>query len=139
MIPATDPQTSLFSDIWRSFRSLPGWVQIWVALVLVPVNMASLAFLDEPTGVWVAVLANGAMLANLPVMLNERGFSKLMAVPHLLPWTLLLVLIAFIQPSPADPWGIYLWILFAVDLLSLAFDYPDAVKWFRGDRSIARR
>ncbi|MCY0094524.1 hypothetical protein [Hoeflea ulvae] len=129
---------SLIAEIWHSYRSLPGWVQIWVAFVLVPVNAASVAFMDEPMGVWVAMLANGAMLANLPVMLHERGFSKLMAVPHLLPWSALLVLIIWIQPL-AGAYGLYLWGLFATDLLSLMFDYPDAVKWWRGERGVAGR
>jgi hypothetical protein len=72
-------------------------------------------------------------------MVHERGFSKFMAVPHLIPWTLLVVLIAIIQPPLEGPFGIYLWTLFAVDLVSLIFDYPDAVKWFRGERDVAGR
>ena len=39
---------NLIAEIWQSFRSLPGWVQIWVAFLLVPVNMASL--LDRGSG-----------------------------------------------------------------------------------------
>jgi hypothetical protein len=27
------------NDIWRSLRSLPVWVQIWVVGILVPVNV----------------------------------------------------------------------------------------------------
>lgn len=36
-------------DAWRSFRSLPGWVQAWVPW-LVAVNVASLGQRDHPTG-----------------------------------------------------------------------------------------
>lgn len=35
---------TLFLDIWRSYRALSLWVQIWVNVILVPVNIASLAF-----------------------------------------------------------------------------------------------
>jgi len=139
MNPPPAAPKPLIADIWHSFRSLPGWVQIWVALILMPVNMASAAFIHEPAGLWIALLANGAMVLNLPVMVRERGFSKFMAVPHLIPWTLLVVLIAIIQPPLEGPFGIYLWTLFAVDLVSLIFDYPDAVKWFRGERDVAGR
>ncbi|AKI01124.1 hypothetical protein IMCC20628_02426 [Hoeflea sp. IMCC20628] len=139
MNPASDQQRSLILDIWQSYRSLPGWVQIWVAFVLVPVNVASVAFIEEPLGLWVAVLANIAMVLNLPVMLYERGFSKLMALPHLIPWTLLLLVILVIRPPLTDLYGYYLWVLFAVDFISLVLDYPDAVKWLRGDRAVAGR
>ena len=42
MTAATQPTTNAFQDVWISFRSLPVWVQFWVALILMPVNMASL-------------------------------------------------------------------------------------------------
>lgn len=139
MTPASGSQRSLILDIWQSYRSLPAWVQIWVAFVLVPVNIASLAFIEQPLGLWVAVLAIIAMLPNLPVMFYERGFSKLMALPHLIPWTLLLLLILVIRPPLTDLYGYYLWVLFAVDFISLALDYPDTVKWLRGDRTVSGR
>ena len=34
------------NDIWRSLRSLPLWVQIWVAGILVPVNVLPFFLLD---------------------------------------------------------------------------------------------
>lgn len=139
MTSASGRQRSLILDIWKSYRSLPGWVQIWAAFVLVPVNVASVAFIEEPSGLWVAILANIAMLSNLPVMLYERGFSKLMALPHLIPWTLLLLLILVIRPPLTDLYGCYLWGLFAVNFISLVLDYPDTVKWLRGDRAVAGR
>ena len=38
----------MIGDIWNDFRTLPLWVQIWVTVVLVPVNFVPLAFLDQP-------------------------------------------------------------------------------------------
>jgi len=125
-------------DIYNSFRAMPLWVQIWVAFVLFPVNMASLFFVGEPMGIWIAVLAIGGMLPNLPIILYDRGFSKLMAFPHLLPWTILVGWILFARPEGSENFAIYLWILLMVDLVSLGFDYPDALKWLRGDRKPAR-
>ncbi len=129
----------MIMQIWKSFRTMPLWVQIWVAVILVPVNMASLLFLDEPSGLWIAFLANIAMMLNLPVMLYDRGFSKLMAFPHLIPWTILVAWLLFARPEATGAYDTYLWLLFVVDAISLAFDFPDAVKWWRGERMPAGR
>ena len=96
--------------------------------------MASLFFLQEPGGIWVAALANLAMILNLPVMLYDRGFSKLMAFPHLIPWTLLVVLLIFRRPEVTGAYDTYLGILLGANTLSLLFDYPDAWRWLRGQR-----
>ena len=118
---------------------MPGWVQVWVAGILVPVNMASLYFYDQPQGMWIAFLAIIAMMMNLPVMLKDRGFSKLMALPHLLPWTILIIWLAFFRPLGSEAYNTWLLILLVVDTISPAFDYPDAIKWLKGDRAAAGR
>jgi len=125
-------------DIWKSFRAMPAWVQIWVAILLVPINMAAIFFIGQPSGVWIAVLAIGAMMLNVPVMFYDRGFSKLMAFPHLIPWTILVLWIAFSRPVGSAAYDTYLWILLIANVISLAFDYPDALKWLKGDREPAR-
>ena len=127
----------IFLDIWRSFRALPLWVQFCVAGILVPVNSAAIFFVLQPSGSWVALLAIGAMLPNIAIMLYERGLSKMMAWPHLLPWSALVLWLLLAMPEGSAGYGAYLWILLAVDALSLAFDYPDALKWLKGDRTIA--
>jgi hypothetical protein len=127
----------VFLDIWRSYRSLPLWVQIWVAGILVPVNGAALFFLFEPSGIWVAALAIGAMLPNIALMFLERGLSKMMALPHLVPWGVLVLWLLLAMPEGSPAYTSYLWLLLVVDGLSLLFDGPEALKWLRGDRRIA--
>ena len=131
----------MIADIWNSFRALPLRVQLWVALILVPVNAASLGFLAHPGGGWIALLAVGAMLLNLPIMLRERGLSKAMAWPHLLLWPplLLLVLYRLQFGAPTPGFARYLWLLLAVDLVSLLLDFRDARHWLRGERQVAGR
>ena len=126
-------------DIWQSYRRLPLWVQLWVALILVPVNAASLVFWGAPMGAWLAVMAIGAMLLNGVIMLFERGFSKMMALPHVLIWTPLVLLTLWLlaKGDLAAGYARYLMFLLAVDLFSLALDYADTVKWLRGERHIA--
>jgi hypothetical protein len=130
----------MIADIWRSFMRLPLWVQVWVAVILVPVNMAPLLFYQEPYAVWIAILSVGGMMPNLPIMLIDRGLSKRMALPHLVIWTPLVILLVWLLTGlvGADPLYMnMLALLLVVDLVSLAFDYPDAFKWWRGDRDIA--
>ncbi|MCP5088142.1 MAG: hypothetical protein GY952_15225 [Rhodobacteraceae bacterium] len=127
-------------DIWNSFRSLPIWVQIWVGIILVPVNMLALAFLSAPGGILIASLAVGGMAPNALLMLWERGLSKAMAFPHLVIWTPLLFVVGLMligaELTPGYRW--FLMVLFATDAVSLAFDYPDALRWVRGERKVAR-
>lgn len=125
-------------QIWQSYRRLPLWVQLWVALILVPVNAASLFFVTQPAGAWLALMAVGAMLCNGVLMLVERGFSKVMALPHVLIWTPMLGLILWLLAQDiADGFRTYLLILLAVDVVSLILDFIDTRKWLSGDRKIA--
>ena len=119
---------------------MPLWVQLWVAVILVPVNLATLLFWSEPLGNWVAALAVGGMLPNMGILAVERGFSKAMALPHILIWTPLLVVILALLDDPAlisvEYWR-FLWLLLVVDIASLGFDFADAWKWWKGDRAVA--
>tara|TARA_R110000851_G_scaffold61364_4_gene141474 strand:- start:1157 stop:1543 length:387 start_codon:yes stop_codon:yes gene_type:complete len=125
-------------QIWQSYRRLPLWVQLWVALILVPVNAASLFFLTHPAGAWLALMAVGAMLCNGVLMLVERGFSKVMALPHVLIWTPMLGLILWLlNQDIAESYRSYLIVLLAVDVVSLILDVIDSRKWLSGDRKIA--
>jgi hypothetical protein len=128
----------MIQQIWQSYRRLPLWVQLWVALILVPVNAASLFFVTQPAGAWLALMAVGAMLCNGVLMLVERGFSKVMALPHVLIWTPMLGLILWLLTQDiADGFRTYLLILLAVDVFSLILDVIDTRKWLSGDRKIA--
>lgn len=128
----------MLMDIWKSFRALPTWVQIWVAYLLVPINMAAVFFLDQPKGNWIAILAIGAMILNIPIIFKDRGFSKLMAFPHLIPWSILVIWIALARPAGSDAFDTYLSALLVTNVISLLFDFPDAVKWWKGDRMASR-
>ena len=131
-------------SIWQSFNRLPLWVRGWMALILMPANLATLAFLNAPLGNIIAFLAVGGMALNMPILLIERGFSKLLAAPHILAWSPLCGFIAWMLWSNAND-GLmlpeqyiqFLIALLVVNLVSLAFDIPDTFKWVNGDRAIA--
>lgn len=127
---------------WASFRSLPGWVQLWVSCILVPVNAASFALLDTETGRVVALAALLVVASNVPIMLWARGMTKLMAVPHLFIWGPLqwLLIAKMRQVAGADamsqPEQAYAIVVLMVNGISLAFDALDSCRWLKGDRDV---
>lgn len=121
---------------------MPLWVQLWVALILVPVNLAPLLFLDRIEGPLVAVLAAGAIAFNAVLLLIERGFSKAMAFSHLVLWPPLVIGIALLAlrgDLPPGGFGQFLGALAVVNAISLAFDLRDGWLWWKGDRAVAGR
>lgn len=128
---------SLMADIMTSFFSLPKWVIIWLLAVLGPVNMASLFFLNQPEGSFVAMLVVAGMVLSLAPIPFERGLSKLTAIGHLVPWTILVLYILLVRPEVGDAYDVYLTILAVVNSISLAFDYTDTYKWLKGERGVA--
>jgi len=69
----------------------------------------------------------------------RRGLGKVMALPHLIPWTILVIILLFFRPEGSEVYNNFLWILLVIDLISLGFDYTDAWKWVKGDREIPGR
>lgn len=133
------PAKMLAAEIWESFQRLPLWVRIWVALWLVPINLLSVAFLSSPNGLLIALLAVGGMAPNAVLMVVERGFSSLMAAPHLLIWPASIVVALNTALNHPDHGGfaLYLWLLAATNIVSLIFDVPDFIRWIKGKREIA--
>lgn len=128
--------------IWRSYRSLPLWVQVWVGGILVPANAAAFALTDTPSGYWAAWAAVLVVVTNVPIMWMEQGMSKLMSVPHLVAWIPLqaFLLLRLTGAAGATPMGqaelMLAVLLLVVNGISLAFDAVDSVKWWRGDRHV---
>ncbi|HQR70758.1 MAG TPA: hypothetical protein PLE54_09150 [Burkholderiaceae bacterium] len=141
----SDAIRSRLGEIWHSYRSLPLWVQLWVGLVLVPVNALSLALLDHWAGRAAALAALAVVATNLPIMWLERGMSRLMAVPHLLIWgplqgVLVLRLLERVGPLPvAAVECLFILTLLVVNGISLAFDALDTWRWLRGERAVPGR
>ena len=128
----------MIADIYASFRRLPIPVQAWVALWLAPIHIATLAFLGQTNGVLIAVLAIGGMAPNMLIMAKERGMSALMALPHLVIWTpLVVVALITLFSGVGTGYAIFLVLLLVTDVVSLLFDAKDFAAWRAGDRAIA--
>lgn len=131
--------SSRLTDCHHSFLALPGWVQVWVGAVLVPVNALPFFFLETPTARAAAAAAVFAVLTNLPIMLIERGMSRLMAIPHLIAWLPLLpYLAARLLFGPGLPLSeaLLAMALLLVNAISLVFDVLDTWCWLCGQRDI---
>ena len=128
----------MLTEVFQSFRRLPIAVQAWVALWLAPIHIATLAFLGQTNGVLIAALAIGGMAPNMLIMAKERGMSSLMALPHLVIWTpLVVVALITLFSGVGTGYAIFLVLLLITDVISLAFDAKDFAAWRAGDRAIA--
>lgn len=130
-------------QIWRSLRSLPAWVQIWVVGILIPVNAVPFFILDTWLGLAGSIAAAFVVGTNVPIMYWAGGMTRLMSLPHLFAWVPLQVLIpmrlmGMVGPGPATSGEWWLGVaLFAVNAVSLAFDLLDSWRWLRGAREVA--
>jgi hypothetical protein len=128
----------LHQRIWQSFRRLPLWVQLWLAIILIPVNLFSLLLLEHASGQLIAVAALLVLGSNTVLLYLQGGFSRLMALPHLLVWgPLQIFLLVYLMDAAADTREfVYLCVLLAVNGISLAFDLLDSWRWFQGGREV---
>jgi hypothetical protein len=126
---------NLLSDIWQSYLGLPTWVKIWVFLILVPVNIASIWFMGNPGSSLVVSFAIAGLLFNAIPIWFDRGFSSAMAIPHVIFWIpLTIILVNYLMISEVvltDNYRYFLIILMVCNLISLSFDIPDLFKWLR--------
>lgn len=123
-----------------SFRSLPAWVQVWVGLVLIPINVLPFFLLDTWSGRAGAVAALFVVATNVPIMWAAAGMSRAMSLPHLLAWIPLEIALALrlagaaggLPPTTAE---LALAVaLLVVNGISLGFDTLDSWRWLRGER-----
>ena len=129
------------ADIWRSWRSLPLWVQIWVAGILIPVNVLPFFLLESVVGQAGALAALLVLVTNGPLMWVYRGMNKVLSIPHLIAWgPLVIYLLMLLSESGfrADASRMELGLaalLLAINGISLMFDVVDSAKWLAGDRA----
>ena len=126
----------MLKDIWESFLKMPVWVSIWVFGCLVPMNVGSLLFLDEPLAVLIAVLAFAGFLPNFVLLAVDRAFTSRMAIPHIIGWLPLIPLGTYVllqySNESSGSYQAYLTVLLVVNSVSLVMDIPDAWRVFKG-------
>ena len=99
--------------------------------ILGPVNLAPLAFLNQPTGVLIAALAVGGMILTVAIVLAVGKFSKLAGAGHVLLWTPLVWILIFARPDGTAVYQTFLKALLVIDVISLGFDFNDVRIWLK--------
>lgn len=125
--------------ILRSNFSLPLWVILWIYLFLVPANLSGLLLLNYESGFWVAVLGAGAIAINVVILFLNGGFSKVLAISHLLLWIPLQIILFyryFLVPNLSSFEQNYILIILAINGISIAFDIYDTKEWVKGNRDV---
>lgn len=129
------PEINPFLGIWKSLLAVPLWVQLWL-VVMGAVNMASLAFLDQPSGELVAILVFAGVIIGVGIAIQARGFNRLVGVGHLIAWIPLVLIIIFARPEGTETYQIFLTMLAVVNTISILFDANDFRLWLAGDRAV---
>ena len=128
----------LLARIFRSLIAIPIWVLIWMFLFLIPANLSGFFMLDTVSGLWIALLGGGALAINTILVLINGGFSRVLALPHLALWLPLEIILiyryAFAEMAEGEAW-LTLMVLI-INGISLAFDFLDTLRWYRGDRGV---
>ena len=122
--------------IWKSYRSLPLWVQVWVGLILVPVNAAAFFMLPLPAAQYTAVAAVVVIVTNGPLLVYYAGMNRSLSIPHLIAWIPLEValLMRLLEGDPGLVEQVYAVLVLLVNAISLVFDALDSWRWLRGER-----
>ncbi|MEM9107084.1 MAG: hypothetical protein AAGC96_15630 [Pseudomonadota bacterium] len=129
---------TLVTRILRSLFSLPAWVIIWMLVLLIPANLAGLFMLDTVSGLWITLLGAGGLMVNLIPLVLNRGFSRVLAIPHLLFWLpleLILLMRILTAEMGAAEWWLTVVVL-VINGISLGFDIVDTRRWLQGERDV---
>ncbi|MEM6587794.1 MAG: hypothetical protein AAF641_05050 [Pseudomonadota bacterium] len=121
----TTQNTGRVASIMASYEALPTWVKIWMNFILGPINLGTLAFLNQPGGGLIAALAIGGMAMTVALVIANAGFKKIVAAGHVLPWVPLVAMLAFARPEGSDTYQIFLTVLLVANSISLVFDLND--------------
>ena len=121
--------TGRMASVMESYNGLPTWVKVWMNFILGPINLATLFFLNEPSGTLIATLAIGGMALVVALVVITGGFNKVVAAGHILPWVPLVLMIAFANPGGSEIYQTFLMVLLVINSISLAFDLNDVRLW----------
>lgn len=133
------PQTigQRFQHQWISFRHLPTWVQAWIMVLLMPVNLAALFFPLSGVALWVTLSFVFILVTNCSLLWMQSRLSRVMGLPHLVVWIPLEVYLLVqltSNPNLSAAEFTLAAVVAIVNAISIAFDLWDAYRWLKGDR-----
>lgn len=118
----------------------PGWLQYWLVWLMIGSIALPVALLFWRTTriAGVAALLTG-IAGELGIfwLFDRMGYVKLLGLPHIILWTpLAIYLVLLLRRDDLPTWP--RWITMAVlatVVISLAFDYLDALRYLMGERT----
>ena len=124
----------------EAMAAQPAWVSIWLNVLLVGAFILPLTLLIWRQSRLAGILTVPAsVLAGALVtwMYSAMGYVKLLGLPHVVIWTpLVIYLIAQARKPEMPVWPQrIIWVIVAVLLISLAFDYTDVTRYLLGNRT----
>ncbi len=124
----------------QAMTTLPSWVGIWLNILMLGAFIAPIALLIWKESRWIglaALIAGFASYAGLTIMYEQSGYTKLLGFPHILFYTpLAYVYWQKLQSGVLPVWPRRIaWVVLATVLISLAFDYTDALRYLFGNRT----
>lgn len=120
--------------LFRSWKSLKPWVQIWLWF-LNGLFWCALLWLDK-TEARFALLAYVAVLpVGLAIIVPQRGLTRLSGLMHL-PFLALVIWLApqVLSFQQGGLYGAWLQALFWANVVCVAFDAVDVIRWIKGER-----
>lgn len=119
----------------KSLATLPKWVKVWLVALGI-INVASLGFLNQPSGVIVAALVFSGMVLSKVAVSYYGGLTRLVGVGHIVGWVPLILMLLFARPQADGAYDTYLTILLIMNTISIVFDLNDFRLWLSGDRDV---
>ena len=123
-----------------AIATLPSWIGIWLNIMMLGTFIAPLVLLIWKESRWIgvaALIAGIASAVGVTMMYDQAGYTKLLGFPHVLFYTpLAYVYWQRLQSGTMPVWPTRIaWVVLATVLISLAFDYTDALRYLFGNRT----
>ena len=114
---------------------MPMRLQLWV-LVLVGANIVTPLFFLQHFEAQLTLAAGLLGLALMSVLTGRFGFSRIVGLGHITWLPLIFLLMSSVADTTASSsFGFWIRSVIVLDSISLAFDFVDAARFYRGDRT----
>jgi hypothetical protein len=124
----------------QAIATQPLWVQYWLYILVFSIVIMPLSLLFwKQTRFTAIIIVAASMLAGIGVskLYDQLGYVKLLGLPHVILWTPLAYYLfkqVRRQDMPVWPRRI-MWVVLAVFIVSLVFDYVDVARYVLGERT----
>lgn len=123
----------------EALAAQPAWLGLWLNWMLVGAFFLPLAlFIWKPTRLAAVLAIVTGILSALGVgmLYDQWGYVKLLGLPHILLWTPFALYLVHLLRRGLEPWPrLIVIVILATILISLAFDYTDALRYLLGNRA----